>query len=132
MDTIPQAMPNMVRKVRSLCAHNVRNTSRMRSPKVMAYWFGRRCGVKVSQIPCPGEGYGNGKGLVRGKIGNSRRGRARTPRSRTGMDLGDRELSSPTVVRVTLAAPRPDWAPRRRLRCGESQSDPRGAGDRSG
>src|SRR5438105_1380101 len=35
METIPQAMPNMVRNVRSLCDHKVRKTSRIRSRKTM-------------------------------------------------------------------------------------------------
>ena len=34
MDTMPQAMPNMVRAVRSLCAESVRRVSRSRSRKV--------------------------------------------------------------------------------------------------
>src|SRR6516162_1081733 len=35
IDTTPQAMPNMVKNVRSLCAHRVRITSPMRSPKII-------------------------------------------------------------------------------------------------
>src|SRR5713226_3683079 len=36
IDTIPQAIPNMVRNVRSLCAHNVRSTSPMRSRRTIS------------------------------------------------------------------------------------------------
>ena len=36
MDTMPQAMPNMVRAVRSLCAESVRSVSRSRSRKVIS------------------------------------------------------------------------------------------------
>src|SRR5579864_7537235 len=35
METIPQAMPNMVRKARSLCDQRVRTTSKMRSRRVI-------------------------------------------------------------------------------------------------
>src|ERR1700730_10096312 len=38
METIPQAIPNMVRNVRSLCAHRVRSTSPMRSRRTIAVW----------------------------------------------------------------------------------------------
>ena len=42
MDTIPQAMPNIVRSVRSLWANSVRMTSRIRSEKTIVpapvYW----------------------------------------------------------------------------------------------
>src|SRR5712692_10711520 len=38
METIPQAMPNMVRNVRSLFAHRVRSTSPMRSRRTIVDW----------------------------------------------------------------------------------------------
>src|SRR5262249_41667386 len=41
METIPQAIPNMVRNVRSLCDHKVRKTSRMRSLRTMDACAGR-------------------------------------------------------------------------------------------
>src|SRR5579862_154021 len=36
IDTIPHAIPNMVRKARSLCAQSVRKTSRKRSARLIA------------------------------------------------------------------------------------------------
>jgi len=48
METMPQAMPNMVRNVRSLCAQRVRSTSPMRSLRIIAV-YGRGCPPNVSR-----------------------------------------------------------------------------------
>src|SRR5579872_2571665 len=44
IDTMPHAIPNMVRNVRSLCDHRVRKTSAMRSRKTMNNDHNRRFG----------------------------------------------------------------------------------------
>src|SRR5579864_4301835 len=50
MDTIPHAIPNIVRNVRSLCAHKVRKTSPMRSRRTILHLDAARHGRLAERV----------------------------------------------------------------------------------
>src|SRR6266404_4453997 len=72
-ETIPQAIPNMVRNVRSLCDHRVRKTSLMRSRRTMTQGWTL---TRVESKPGGGVakwGYGIRRGFVQRNTNAKRR-----------------------------------------------------------